>query len=196
MSAEGPTRPDLQKREKELLGRHAVAWAEPLRGLIDGWDYRRGFIDSVRLGWDMTSVGEVLPALLRLTPVEAIEVQDFTAGLLPAMLGARERLTHLRSLTVGHLSEYTADDVRAFLTSPVLSSVRHLDIGVWEEVSYYADALEAIGDAPALANLTTLGISVGSCLSHDLPDSVVRSLASSPYLRPQRLHLEGGWFDG
>jgi uncharacterized protein (TIGR02996 family) len=196
MDESDPERPALAARERELLDRHAVEWAEPLRGLIDGWDYRRGFIDFVRLGWDMTAVGEVLAEVVRLVPLEALEVQDFTAGLLPAMLGVSERIAHLRDLRVGYLSEFTAEDVSDFLTSPVLSSVRHLDVAVWEEVAFYADALEALGWSPALSNVEALWLSVGGCLSHDLPEVVVRSLATSPYLRLRRLHLDGGWFEG
>jgi uncharacterized protein (TIGR02996 family) len=38
-----------RKRERELLDRHAVAWAGPLARIAMSWSFRRGFIETARL---------------------------------------------------------------------------------------------------------------------------------------------------
>src|SRR5262249_36331215 len=40
-------RPQLQVRERELLERHQEEWLGPLRPLVSGWTFRRGFLEAV-----------------------------------------------------------------------------------------------------------------------------------------------------
>src|SRR5262245_63846653 len=40
-------RPELQARADELLKFHQDEWARPLKGLVSGWRFQRGFIDTV-----------------------------------------------------------------------------------------------------------------------------------------------------
>src|SRR5262245_36742549 len=40
-------RAELQERADELLKRHQDEWARPLAGLVSGWRFHRGFIDTV-----------------------------------------------------------------------------------------------------------------------------------------------------
>ncbi len=47
MAEDEPTRPELEAVERELLGRHQDAWLGPLRPLLAGWTFRRGFLDTV-----------------------------------------------------------------------------------------------------------------------------------------------------
>jgi uncharacterized protein (TIGR02996 family) len=47
LAVEDPRRPALQARERELLARHQDQWLGPLRPLLSGWTFRRGFLDAV-----------------------------------------------------------------------------------------------------------------------------------------------------
>src|SRR5688500_13601780 len=38
-----------RKRERELLERHALAWAGSLAGIAKQWSFRRGFIESAHI---------------------------------------------------------------------------------------------------------------------------------------------------
>src|SRR6516164_5178059 len=40
---------EFEMREVELLARHQEEWAAPVRGRVDGWTFRRGFVGRVRL---------------------------------------------------------------------------------------------------------------------------------------------------
>ena len=52
MSEDGQDRPDLERREKWLLGLHDRDWAAELprlEGVAWGEDFRRGFVEAVRV---------------------------------------------------------------------------------------------------------------------------------------------------
>src|SRR5262249_24596935 len=63
-----PDRLRLQERERALLALHDTAWAQPLRGRVRSWTFRRGFL------WEVTMT--VLQfrhrgdAVFRATPVQ------------------------------------------------------------------------------------------------------------------------------
>src|SRR5262249_21010707 len=39
--------PQLKAREQELLGTHLITWASPVAGLVDAYQFRRGFIEQI-----------------------------------------------------------------------------------------------------------------------------------------------------
>src|SRR5271156_4248840 len=49
LSADHPQRPVLAHREWELLAEHGDEWATPLAGIVNGWEFRRGFVEGVAL---------------------------------------------------------------------------------------------------------------------------------------------------
>jgi uncharacterized protein (TIGR02996 family) len=42
-----PGRAALRKYERRLLKAHGASWAEPLRGLVSEFEFRRGFVEAV-----------------------------------------------------------------------------------------------------------------------------------------------------
>lgn len=49
LSADDERRPPLEQQERQLLERHQDQWLGLLRPLLDGWAFRRGFLDAVRV---------------------------------------------------------------------------------------------------------------------------------------------------
>src|SRR5262249_18765076 len=47
MSASDPRRSELQLRSDELLKQHQADWAAPLKALVSGWHFHRGFIETI-----------------------------------------------------------------------------------------------------------------------------------------------------
>jgi hypothetical protein len=39
--------PELEAREQDLLDEHAEEWAAPVRQLVDGYEFGRGFVEHV-----------------------------------------------------------------------------------------------------------------------------------------------------
>jgi uncharacterized protein (TIGR02996 family) len=68
-----PRRPDLEARERQLLAEHGEEWAGPLRGLVDDWTFRRGFVEDVVFSGREPSRDE-LAAVSRLTPLKNVTV--------------------------------------------------------------------------------------------------------------------------
>jgi uncharacterized protein (TIGR02996 family) len=65
-------RAELEARERALLNAHENEWAAPLRGLVDGWEFRRGFVEEVWFFSEPTP--ERLQAVGRLAPVPDVLV--------------------------------------------------------------------------------------------------------------------------
>jgi uncharacterized protein (TIGR02996 family) len=47
LSVDDLRRRELETRERALLERHEQEWAAPLRGRVEGWEFRRGFVEQV-----------------------------------------------------------------------------------------------------------------------------------------------------
>jgi uncharacterized protein (TIGR02996 family) len=63
---------ELETRERALLERHEQEWAAPLRGRVEGWEFRRGFVEQV-VFYRKPSPAEVA-ALRRFAPVREVIV--------------------------------------------------------------------------------------------------------------------------
>jgi uncharacterized protein (TIGR02996 family) len=70
---EDPRRPGLEARERELLKEHGQEWTAPLRGLVDDWAFRRGFVEEVVFYHQQPSP-DVLAAVCRAAPVRNVTV--------------------------------------------------------------------------------------------------------------------------
>ena len=49
MAADDGRRPPLEDLERRLLEGHQDEWLDPLRPLLSGWTFRRGFLDAIRV---------------------------------------------------------------------------------------------------------------------------------------------------
>ena len=41
----------LSQRQRQLLDQHAYQWGEPLQDLVDEFDFRRGYVECVEIGY-------------------------------------------------------------------------------------------------------------------------------------------------
>jgi uncharacterized protein (TIGR02996 family) len=189
MSDDDPGRPALVEREKELLDRYAVEWVQPLRGMVSEWGFSRGFIDYALLYREHDdAIDDHLPKLFRLTPLAELTLEDYFEDAAPALLRVSDQLPRLRYLDLCGLSQVQAKDLMTLLTSPALRNLRTLYLD-----QEYADelpvrALSVLGKSPALSRLAALGLLIGD-EEGDLPSAVVRAIARSTHLRPERLYL-------
>src|SRR5262245_23679699 len=49
LGADGPARVELAQREGTLLQQHERTWLGPVRRLVSGYEFRRGFVETVTL---------------------------------------------------------------------------------------------------------------------------------------------------
>src|SRR3954468_18275467 len=49
LPAGDPRHGPLKGRRRFLLERHTAEWTAPLAGIVEGWQYRRGFVEEVTL---------------------------------------------------------------------------------------------------------------------------------------------------
>jgi uncharacterized protein (TIGR02996 family) len=75
-----PRRPELEARERQLLGEYGEEWARSLGPWATGWTFRRGFIEAVKL--PAQAYLDHAAALRRRAPVRRFEV-DLTEVRVP-----------------------------------------------------------------------------------------------------------------
>jgi uncharacterized protein (TIGR02996 family) len=68
-----PARAELERQERELLEGHGAEWAEPLRGLVHEFQYRRGFVEAVEVPGVLGLGGRVQRAM-ELAPVRCLRL--------------------------------------------------------------------------------------------------------------------------
>lgn len=168
----------LHEREQRLLLDYRSCWDSPLRDLADGWDYQRGFAETVRSNTRLflSRAG----TLFRTAPVRSLELHDI-AGLLPA-LARTEELNALQGLTIfaGHNSAIP----HALAGSPYLSRLDSLRLGRNNIDDHGAEALAA---SPGLQNLRELDLA-----ENHLGPTAAQALAANTTLsRLKRLNLRG-----
>lgn len=88
-------RPQLLRREAELLTAHAARWVESLRGVASGPVFRRGFVDEVKT--TARQFATQADALFALAPVRHLHLLDLS-DYLPALRS--RHLSKLIGLTV------------------------------------------------------------------------------------------------
>jgi uncharacterized protein (TIGR02996 family) len=149
LEAGDPERAACSKREQELRQRHASEWASPIARLTSGFEFRRGFVERIRVdGADLLANAA---ALFRLAPVRALVL---TAG--PDEVSRLAHVPQLARLTSLDL-RYRGPDAEAlaeFLESPHLAGLTSLKIR-----SNGTSAAAALQSARHLRQLTRLELS-------------------------------------
>jgi uncharacterized protein (TIGR02996 family) len=143
----------LEVRERRLLSRHRAGWLAPLAGLVRHAEFRRGFVESVRV-----RIETFLERGADLFAAEPVRDVVLTGRLSPprvARLAGAPPLGHVRRLGLGPVGERAA--------------ARALDYGL------RAPVLAGLLGSPFLARLT--GLELGLVW---VGDAQVRALAASP----------------
>src|SRR5947208_542084 len=68
-----PSRAELERRERELLEAHGAKWAEPLRGLVHEFQFRRGFVEAVEV-FGSAGIGRHVRRAMELAPVRSLRL--------------------------------------------------------------------------------------------------------------------------
>jgi uncharacterized protein (TIGR02996 family) len=208
-AADDARRPELRKREQELLGRQGTAWRNALPKLPGvTWDrtFRRGFVEGALVEGAGTFLAQA-GRLFRAAPLRSLELRKVRGvkGLAaspwlrrlrrlcirnchvgPAGAAALARSPHLAGLTVLVLSgtDVGAEGAEALVGSPHLTRLSALDLAGNDLFDGGADV---IAQAPSLASLEALDLE----LNH-IGDEGARALARSRCLaRLEVLNLYG-----
>lgn len=72
LSSTDPRWVDLAKRERELLNTYESLWAAPLAGLVEGWRFRRGFVEEVNLSARSFIAGA--ESIFRTAPIQGVRL--------------------------------------------------------------------------------------------------------------------------
>jgi uncharacterized protein (TIGR02996 family) len=203
LPADVPQAASLRARADVLLEEHRVAWAEPLAGLANRWDWIRGFPDVVRLDAKaFVARGEELFAAV---PVRHVELLDVAAHLPRlARCPSLERLAtltisgshagdaiakalgsspHIGRLTGLHLPRNGLTDAAVLaIAGGLFGQLTTLDLGENEVGPAGAHTLAA---AANLAGLTTLRLRANPLG----PDGVAAILNSTRLLKLTELDL-------
>lgn len=161
-------RPDLIAAERGLLDAHGPAWSAPFRGLATGLEFRRGFVDEVRVpaAVFVRQAGRLFAA----GPVRHLHLLDLGGCLRAAF--ASPYLGRLSALTV--YAQHAGDGLgRAVADSPHLGGLKALYLG---RNRLRDSGVRALADSPGLASLETLDLS-----ENDLSEAGARALAGAAH---------------
>ncbi|MDW8244817.1 MAG: TIGR02996 domain-containing protein [Thermogemmata sp.] len=111
----------LRQRENLLLVRHRAEWLTPFRGLISGEEFRRGFVESVKIA--ARTFLEHAARLFALTPLRHVQILDLDAWA--DALAVCPFLDRLEALTI-HAQHSGPALAIALARSPYLSGLRRL----------------------------------------------------------------------
>jgi uncharacterized protein (TIGR02996 family) len=186
LAAGEPRRPDLLRREADLLAVHERDWLGDLYDRVVRWRFRRGFVEEV----------EVEPGrffaegagLFERAPVRHVR---FCAdgGRLPddstlRTLAASPLLARLRGVKIPRLDDgLTAHGVRALAASPHAASLRALALPNFPGLTDLGldglgpEGARVLAEAPHLGGVTSLELA-----GNRIGDEGVRFLAASPHL--------------
>src|SRR5262249_10463835 len=119
--ADDPRRAPLEARERQLLAAHGARWARPVAALTREYEFRRGFVERVRL--DAAALLRHAPALFAVAPLRHLDLV-LAHGDAPGVAGCAslERFTTLHLASPGGPPEELAE----LLASPHLANLRAL----------------------------------------------------------------------
>ncbi len=117
MSPDDPRREQVQTRERELREQFGRIWAAPIKPLVRGYDFRRGFVERIRL--DAAGFVRYSDRLFQLAPIAEVELTARTVNL-PA-LAASPHLARITSLELDCSAAIPSSLFRFFS-----SSLQHL----------------------------------------------------------------------
>jgi uncharacterized protein (TIGR02996 family) len=116
-----PRYAELRRREFLLLSRHREEWLAPFRGWTSGEEFRRGFVESVKI--TARAFLAHAPRLFALTPLRHVQILDLDHGA--DSLAACPFLDRLEALTIH--AQYCGPSLAAALArSPYLHHLRQL----------------------------------------------------------------------
>lgn len=189
LPADDPRQEKLRGRADVLLEQHRIAWGEPLAGLANRWDWRRGFPEFVRL--DARSFLDRGDAMFAAVPVRHVELLNVLphlgrleesplltrlAGLTvanqfggDAMVKALARSPHLGGLSEIHLVRVglTVAGVRTLLAAPGFERMKTLDL---RDNHLGPDGAAAIFASTRFENLGALDLSRTGCTNGSLTE--------------------------
>lgn len=182
-------RAEWDRRQQQLLEQHEKEWVRPIRRLIRGWKFHRGFIDEVIVSNDQFL--DAAERIVRAAPIQNLKIQyDRHAVANPiAALAETEHLCRMRSLDLSgnrlesrHLSALVVSEYLMRLTDLNLSHNRIGDSGI-----------RALANAPLLSRLERVNLSgndVGPAGMRALGRSILRLSRSAEGLRLRRVNLQ------
>src|SRR6185437_3631894 len=195
LPTEDSRRSTLQARGQALLDAHATVWTSELGGLVDGGEYRRGFLEKVTMRADTFLTNA--DTLFRLAPVREIHFHHALTAI--GRLAQSVHLARLSGLDLSHnLLSDAAVGILAY--SPHLQRVRTLDLNN-NEIG--TSGVRSLVQSPYLHSLTTLNLSLNrlnadtaerlatsrlpqlielNLRTNQVGDSGIRWLASAPQL--------------
>jgi len=186
MPTDDPQRPELETRQKQLLGdqkfrwdRLRPEWVGPLSELVQGWEFHRGFVEDVSL--PARTFLTQADVLFRLSTVRYVHLTQ--AGEHVRALAASP---HLAQLTTLDLFDNLIGDagVEALVASPHLTRLTKLSMGGCQ---IRERGVRALAGSRLLAQLTSLDLG-----SNYLQTAGVQSLLDSPYfIQLTELNLSG-----
>jgi uncharacterized protein (TIGR02996 family) len=144
-------REELQRRAEELLRQHQAEWVGPLKGLVSGWQFQRGFVEAIFIeARRFLAHGERVFAL---APIRRMHLLDIGGRIGP--IAASPLLGRLTALTVfaSHLGDVVP---RALALSQHLGNLEELNLGRNRITDAGAAALAV---SPTFTGLTSLDVS-------------------------------------
>ncbi len=147
MAGDDPQRPTVQARERELCDQFGRIWAAPVKPLVRSYEFRRGFVERIRL--DAVAFLRHADRLFQLAPIVQVELSARSANLL-ALAGS----PHLGRVTSLELdcSGVTASALFNFFNSS-LDSLTNLRVRALP-----AAVVPGLAFASGLAHLETLDL--------------------------------------
>jgi uncharacterized protein (TIGR02996 family) len=116
-----PRQDDLLVRERQLLDQHEQRWLGPLRGRVNGWGFRRGFVERVEM------VAEAFPLdaweVFRHAPVSRLRLRGTSHAV--AVAAARHEMARLASLDL-RFDDLTDRDAELLARLPHLAGLEGL----------------------------------------------------------------------
>jgi uncharacterized protein (TIGR02996 family) len=119
--ADDPRRAQLAARERQLLAAHGARWARPVAALTRDYEFRRGFVERVRL--EAATLLRHAPALFAVAPLRHLDLV-LTHGDASKVAGC----PHLERFTTLHLASPGGppEELVELLASPHLTNLRAL----------------------------------------------------------------------
>jgi uncharacterized protein (TIGR02996 family) len=168
----GSRRAQLEERQQHLQECHDADWARPVRRLVRGWAFRRGFVEEVSSPPRAFLSGA--SKLFRRAPVQHVKLSEHGVGCKPALaIPELGECVYLRRVLSLDLSGNGLDStgVKALVVSPNLTRLAVLELA---DNRIGDGGVRALAASPLLGRLTHLNLA-GNELG---PDSV-RVLAAA-----------------